>query len=231
MARAEAARSASDQLLELVGRLERQEGFAEVVAALKAGHAGTLDGVWGSSCALSAAALVRHAPASLVVVSPRVAHADDLLEDLALFTRLTPEKLPAWESLPSERVIHDEVFGDRVRVLKLLGGPQPPKLLIASVQSLVEPVPDPQTLRGKTHSLRVGDQVEIGRLSKWLAENGFHNTSAVELPGEFAPRGGLVDIFAPDWYDPVRVEFFGDQIESIRRFQVSTHPSLAPLEP
>ncbi|MFH1924600.1 MAG: CarD family transcriptional regulator, partial [Planctomycetota bacterium] len=230
MARAEAATSASDRLLELVGRLEQHDGFPQVVAALKAGHAGTLDGVWGSSCALSAAALVRHAPASLVVVCPRVALADDFLEDLALFTTLAPEKFPAWESLPSEHLIHDEVFGDRVRVLKLLEGPQPPKLLVTSVESLLEPVPERETLRGQTRSLRVGDEVEIDRLSKWLVENGFHGTSAVELPGEFAPRGGLVDIFAPDWYDPVRVEFFGDQIESIRRFEVSSQRSLVGLD-
>ena len=52
------------------------------------------------------------------------------------------------------------------------------------------------------------------------SEQGFHNTTAVELPGEFSPRGGILDIFAPDWYDPVRIEFFGDEIESIRRFEV-----------
>jgi len=216
--------------MELVGRLEKHDGFDEVVAGLKAGQAATLDGVWGSSCALVAAALARHAPSSLVVVCPHIAQSDDFVEDLALFTSLTPEKFPAWESLPSERVIHDEVFGDRVRLLKLLEGPQPPTLLIASVQSLVEPVPDPETLRRHTRSLRVGDQVETGELAKWLLVNGFHNTSAVELPGEFAPRGGLLDIFAPDWYDPVRVEFFGDQVESIRRFEVSSQRSLTRLD-
>jgi len=229
MARVEAARSASDRLLELVGRLEQHDGFAEILASLKAGHAGTLDGVWGSSCALSAAALAQHVPGSLVAVSARIAESDDLVDDLALFTRITPERFPAWESLPSERVIHDEVFGDRVRLLKLLAGPQPPKLVVASVQSLLEPVPDRESLRRHTRSLRVGDQVEIGELSKWLVENGFHNTSAVELPGEFAPRGGIIDIFAPDWYDPVRLELFGDSIESIRRFEVSSQRSLAQL--
>ena len=230
MARVEAATSASDRLLELVRRLEHHDGFAELVAALKAGHAGTLDGVWGSSRAVCAAALARHAPASLVVVCPQIAQSDDLVDDLALFTRLTPEKFPAWESLPSERVIHDEVFGDRVRVLKLLEGPDRPKLLVTSVQALLEPVPDRQTLRQQTRWLRVGEAVEIDELSKWLVERGFHNTSAVELAGEFAPRGGIVDIFAPDWYDPVRVEFFGDQIESIRRFEISSQRSLSQLE-
>ncbi len=54
--------------------------------------------------------------------------------------------------------------------------------------------------------------------------------SAVELPGEFSLRGGILDIFAPDWYEPVRVEFFGDEVESIRRFEVASQRSLASLD-
>jgi transcription-repair coupling factor (superfamily II helicase) len=78
--------------------------------------------------------------------------------------------------------------------------------------------------------LKVGDSVDVPKLLAWLVEHGFHSTTAVELPGEFSARGGLLDLFAPDWYDPVRVEFFGDQIESIRRFEVSSQRSLAALE-
>ena len=85
MADAVAAITASDRLLELAGRLERQEGFAEVVASLKAGHAATFDGVWGSSCALAAAALAAHAPGPLVVVCPRADDVDALVDDLGLF--------------------------------------------------------------------------------------------------------------------------------------------------
>jgi len=230
MASAETAITASDRLLELVGRLQRQEGFAEVIAGLKEGRMATLDGVWGSSCALVAAVLAMHAPGPLVVVCPLVDQADELLDDLSLFTRLTPERFPAWESLPDERVIHDEVFGDRVRLLKLLQGDDPPELVTTSIQSLLQPVPDRESLARQTRSLRSGQETSIGELAKWLVENGFHNTTAVELPGEFSVRGGIVDIFAPDWFDPVRVEFFGDEIESIRRFEISSQRSLATLD-
>ena len=67
--------AASDRLLELAERLERQEGFPEVVESLRAGHAATLDGVWGSSCALVTAALAAHASATLLVVCPEVRQA------------------------------------------------------------------------------------------------------------------------------------------------------------
>jgi len=230
MAHAETATDASDRLLELVGRLERHDGFAEVIAGLKAGQAGTLEGVWGSSCALVAAALAGHAGGPVVVVCPHIDEVDDLVDDLGLFTRLTPERFPAWETLPSERVIHDEIFGDRVRLLKRLQCPDPPKLVVSSIQGLLEPVPERAAMGRQTRSLRLGDEVEVEGLSKWLVENGFHHTTAVELPGEFSPRGGIVDIFAPDWNYPVRVEFFGDQVESIRRFEVSNQRSLAKLD-
>ncbi len=216
--------------MELVGRLKRQEGFAEVAASLLAGHAATLDGVWGSACALAASALVREAPSSLVVVSAHVDDVDDLADDLALFTRVAPERFPAWERLPNEQAIADEIFGDRVRLLKQFQSGRAPKLVLCSIQSLLQPVPDRDALNRQTRCLSLGRQSRIEDMARWLAENGFHNTPAVELPGEFSIRGGILDIFAPDWFDPVRIEFFGDEIESMRRFEVSSQRSLERLD-
>ena len=229
---AHVAEVAPDSLrpFDLVDRLERQEGFSEIVAELRAGHAATLDGVWGSSCALAAATLAGHASGPLVVVLPHQDNIDETVDDLALFTPLTPERFPAWEALLDERVVHDEVFGDRVRVMKLLAGQDPPKLVVTSIQSLMQPVPDRKSLAAQTRTLAVGEDLAVDAFARWLVECGFHNTTAVELPGEFAIRGGLVDVFAPDWFDPVRVELFGDRIESIRRFEVTTQRSLATLE-
>lgn len=230
MAQAATVASASDRLLELAERLEEHEGFSEVVAALKAGHAATLDGVWGSSCALVAAALARHASEPLVVVCPHADDIDDFVDDLRLFSRLSPVAFPPAESLSGERLLRDEAFGERMRLLKLVQGPDPPKLVIASIQSLIQPVPERSSLNQQTRSLRVGDALDMQSLVRWLVENEFHGSPAVELPGEFSTRGGLLDIFAPDWNAPVRLEFFGDQIESIRRFEISTQRSLAKLD-
>lgn len=230
MSHVETARIASDHLLELAGCLERHEGFSAVIASLKGGHAATLDGVWGSSCALAAAALAEHSPATLVLVCPRADQVDDLIDDLGLFSRLPPDRFPAWESLPNDRLVHDEVAGDRTRVLKLLERADAPRVLVTSIQGLIQPVPDRECLARRTRLFRTGDEVNVGELGKWLVENGFHNTSAVELPGEMSLRGGILDIFASDWFDPVRIELFGDQIESMRRFEVSSQRSLARLD-
>ena len=227
---AETVSSAPDRLRALVGRLERQEGFSEVVASLQAGHAATLDGVWGSACALALAALVEHAPAPLVAVCPHVDGVDDFIEDLRLFSSRAAERFPAWESLPDDRVLHDEVAGDRTRLLKLLESRDPPKIVVAGIQALLQPVPERESLAQQTRTLRVGEALDVRELVRWLTANGFHNTSAVELPGEISVRGGIVDVFASDWYNPVRIELFGDEIESIRRFEIASQRSLARFD-
>ena len=230
MAQAEEITSASGRLMELVGCLRRHRGFDEVLAHLRTGGTVTLDGVWGSSRALAAATLAEDAPGSLVVVAAHTDDVDDLAEDLGLFARVTPEKFPALESLPGDQVIADGVFGNRVRLVKRLFSGEPPEIVVTSIQALLQPVPDPDTLARQTRTLAVAQQTPIEELSQWLVENGFHNTSAVELPGEFSIRGGLMDIFAHDWFDPVRIEFFGDSVESIRRFEVASQRSLTRLD-
>jgi transcription-repair coupling factor (superfamily II helicase) len=232
---ATATTPAADRLRDLAAHLEQQSGFSDVVASLLDGHGGTLGGVWGSSRALVAAALARPCPGPLVVVTPHPAEIDALARDLALFSDLPAAQFPAWESEPGERVVYDEIYGDRLRVLKRLAGDPSdrgygPKLIVTSIQSLLQPVPGRDALAAATRELRVGGQVDEQELTRWLVGHGAHATSAVELPGEFSMRGGILDIFGPDAADPIRVELFGNEIESIRRFDVATQRSLAALE-
>jgi transcription-repair coupling factor (superfamily II helicase) len=232
---------ASDPLSQLAGCLEAADGFAEVVSSLQAGHGATLDGVWGSSCALVAATLVKQSPGPLVVICAHPGDIDEFVDDLVLFSAVKPARFSAPESLPSETTVRDEVLGDRLRLLKKLlaaktaaaptsaknGGEDAfPRLIVTSIQSLLPPLPTQEFLTQQTRTLRTGDVVDIDQLVKWLVEQGFESTGAVELPGEFSLRGGILDIFAADWFDPVRIEFFGDQIESLRRFEAASQRSL-----
>jgi len=234
---------ASARLRELPRCLHDDEDFAEVVASLKAKRAATLDGAWGSACALAAAALAQRLVGPLVVVCPHVDEVDDLADDLLLFTGGKPEIFPAWETLPDETSLQDAISGERTRVLKLIramvtrasgDGSSVPEsscpVIVTSIQAILQPVPEPDDLLRHARTLRVGECVEPRELSQWLAENGFHATTAVELPGEMALRGGILDIYAADWRDPVRIEFFGDSIESLRRFEIASQRSLEQLD-
>ena len=239
--------SVTERLKDLPRHLETQDDFADVLAALAEGNSATCDGVWGSSCALLAASLAHHAAGPLVVVLPHPQVIDDLLSDVSLFSDRHVLRFPAWESDPGEHLIDDDLYADRLRVLKLLhdarqNSPDLPlesqlaesrrwaPIIVTSIQSLLQPSPEPAAVQQNTKRIHVGDNHDIDNLMKWLVSNRFHSTTAVELPGEFSSRGGILDIFAPDWDQPVRVEFFGDEIESLRRFDIASQRSLERLQ-
>ncbi|MCH8840177.1 MAG: transcription-repair coupling factor [Planctomycetes bacterium] len=218
--------AAADELRDLAVQLEQHRGFAEVLASMTAGHGGTLGGVWGSSCALAAAALQRACGATLVVVLPHARDIDDFCEDLSLFSEAATRQLPAWESDAGERVLHDEIFGERLRLLKSLNSGQAPAVVVTAIQSLLQPVPSRDDLQAATRTVAVGDALDVDQFTRSLAEQGCHSTTAIELPGEFSLRGGILDVFPPDALNPVRIELFGDEVESIRSFDVATQRSI-----
>jgi transcription-repair coupling factor (superfamily II helicase) len=92
--------------------------------------------------------------------------------------------------------------------------------------AVVQPVPPRDDLATSGRRLKVGDALDPDEFGRWLVENGYKRVEAVEFPGEFGRRGGICDLFPPDAADPVRLEFFGDEIESIRAFSAQTQRSL-----
>ncbi|TWT78461.1 Transcription-repair-coupling factor [Posidoniimonas polymericola] len=236
------AADALTELRRLAAKVCARDDFSRVVESLEAGRSGTLGGVWGSARALVAAAVASRCPGPLFVVAPHQADVDRLLTDLALFTDLTAAAFPAWQRDQKERVLHDEVYGQRLRVLKSLartlgpGGVEPhaadgpPRVIVTSIHGLMQPTPAPEAIAGATRRVEVGDDSGEEELVDWLTSRGCHRTSAVELPGEFAVRGGIIDVFPPDEPQPVRIEYFGDEIESIRRFDVANQRSAGAVD-
>jgi hypothetical protein len=307
--------AAAERLRQLPSLLSRIKGCGEAIGALAKGQPASFDGVWGSACALVAASLGQQATGPLVLVCPTARQADDLAADLELFTGVEPAVYPAWESEADERLVHDETFGERLRVLKglLTAGrgqiPLPPgegaerseagegrqaaasrlsaggsglsrfikarsasqtgdtvpsteysvqsaseessteprletgtkdrgaerafpaaPILVTSIQALLQPAPAVAAIAAGTRVIRRGERIDVEGFLKWLVERGFHHTTAVELPGEFSHRGGIIDIFAPDWRRPVRIELFDDEIESLRSFEVATQRSAETLD-
>jgi transcription-repair coupling factor (superfamily II helicase) len=216
-------------LQDLTHILQSAEGFHPVVAALKNGHGASVDGAWGSSASLMTAALGLHAPQTLLVVIAHPRDVDGWVEDLASFAGLRPVVFPAWNNLPSDATVVDEVAGQRLRILKQLEAATPPRLVVTTIQALLQPVPDRAQLAQRRRTLRVGETVSPEELATWLVEHGFRRTEAVELPGEFSRRGGILDLFSPDTEAPFRLEFFGDEIESIRQFAPHTQRSLGAV--
>jgi transcription-repair coupling factor (superfamily II helicase) len=98
-------------------------------------------------------------------------------------------------------------------------------IIVTTLPSIQQHVPAPSTLSEDRRVIEVGSTVELAALRSWLLQAGYHATSSVQLPGEFAVRGGILDIYPPDEAKPVRVEFFDDEVESLRDFDVASQRS------
>lgn len=229
---------AAEKLATLPERFAKLPGFGEVVAAMSRQQTATIDGVWGSSCALLAAALASADRSPLIVVLPTQREADDLSIDLALFRKLPILPLPSFESAIVDELARDDAFGPRLRTLKELHvaatspatTATPQQLVVTCVQALLQPMPERDLLAKSSKRLKKGDSLEIDALLRWLVEHGYESTTSVQLPGEFCHRGGIIDLFAHDWQRPARLELFDDEIESIRQFDVATQRSLGTLD-
>jgi transcription-repair coupling factor (superfamily II helicase) len=203
--------------------------FEPIVGALRAGRSATIDGAWGSSAALAAAALGLQAPQTVLIA---IAHPRDLdawAEDISSFAGIRPAIFTGWDHWPPENPLIDEVAAQRLRLLKQLGDREPPRFVLATFQALMQPVPERERLTEQRRSLKAGETVEPDALARWLVDHGYRRTEVVELPGEFARRGGIMDVHSPDAEAPYRLEFFGDEIESIRPFDPQTQRSRAPV--
>ncbi|WP_231742533.1 transcription-repair coupling factor [Polystyrenella longa] len=209
------------ELSQLVPLIQDTPNFTDVVAALHQGNSGAIDGAWGSSSALSAAALSKECQGTLLVVLPRLNEVDDFALDLAGFVNATPFIFPAWESSPAEHDVTDSIFGGRLRLLRQLED-QSPSLVVTSLTALIQPVPSRETRQAGTCTLSVGDDLDLDPFLNWLVEQGFLRVAAITAPGEFSLHGGILDIYPADTVEPLRVELFGDEIESIRAFDPET---------
>jgi transcription-repair coupling factor (superfamily II helicase) len=215
-----------ENLKDLTRAVQKAEGFHPLVAALKNGHGATVDGAWGSSGSLATAALGLHAPRTLLVVVAHPRDADGWVEDIASFAGVRPLVFPAWDNLPTEATVVDEIATQRLRALKQLEAGNPPRYVVTTIQALIQPVPDRARLLAGRRLLKSGSRTEMDELSNWLLDHGYQRSEAVELPGEFSRRGGILDVFPPDAEAPYRLEFFGDEVESIRQFSPLTQRSL-----
>ena len=159
----------------------------------------------------------------VVVVTYSQYEADRLCEHLSCFLRGVPVGLfPAYDILPHHELLRSaDVASARLSVIKdVIAGAHWP--VVIPVKALSRRILEREVLAGATFKVRVGDTVELERMSRQLAMLGYRRSDVVENKGEFCVRGGIVDLFPIADMDPVRIEFFGDEIDSVRRFNPNT---------
>ncbi len=205
----------------------------------RAGASGVLDlsapaGTWPVVAATIAARRAGGAGRTVLAVTATTREAEDLAEALRCF--LPADEVvdfPSWETLPHERLSpRSDTVGRRLAVLRRLAHPDasdatvgPVSVVVASVRAMLQPLVkglgDLEPVR-----LAVGEDAELDDVARRLAAAAYARTDLVERRGEFAVRGGILDVFPPTEQHPLRVEFWGDTVEEIRYFAVADQRSL-----
>ncbi len=177
--------------------------------------------------AVTLAGLATLSDRSMLAVVPSERHAAELAEDLALFWP-DVHHLPAWETLPFEHVSPNaSTMALRSEARAALTDNGPGTVVVASVRSAVQRLsPSPPA------PLAVEEGADVGydRLLDGLVDRGYRRVDRVEQRGEFAVRGGIVDVYGASADDPVRIELWGDAVDSIRTFSAASQRSLDPSE-
>jgi len=139
---------------------------------------------------------------------------------------------PAWDCLPYDRVSpHTDVISERIATLSRLHHPfARPCIILTTVNAIVQKTLPPEILQQASLNVGLGDELSVEKLRGFLAVNGYVSTGTVREAGEFAVRGGIVDLFPSGYETPIRLDFLGDEIESIRRFDPITQTTTDKLE-
>jgi transcription-repair coupling factor (superfamily II helicase) len=161
------------------------------------------------------------------------ARAATLIETLSFFAPdIALLRLPAWDCLPYDRVSpKPEISAERMACLAKLvarsDGEQKPTIVIATVNAALQRLPMQALVREAHFSAHVGNVINLDELTSFLDKNGYARASTVMEAGDYAVRGGIVDIFPPGEPEPLRLDFFGDALDSIRTFDPDTQRSIA----
>jgi transcription-repair coupling factor (superfamily II helicase) len=142
-------------------------------------------------------------------------------------------EFPAWDCLPYDRVSpHAAVVAQRMMTLARLArvkGREHPAVLLTTVNAVLQRVPPRDLIAKQSLSAAPGNILPMADITAWLDLNGFNRAATVREAGDYAVRGGIIDLFAPGMDAPVRLDFFGDTLESIRSFDPESQRTYADL--
>ncbi|HEY7359122.1 MAG TPA: transcription-repair coupling factor, partial [Ktedonobacterales bacterium] len=223
----------------LLPLMQARPEFRRLIEQIEHGEAPPeLHGVSESGKPYLLAALHTALSRPVLVVVQDEPRARDVAEMLRVLTG-RPEQIllfPDRDALPYERMMENaETMQLRMGALARLAHgkgkqAQDAPIILASARALTQPVIPPDELRGMLLEIVPGEEMDLELLLEQCYHLGYESVAEVEEPGQMTHRGGIVDLFPPTLVRPVRIEFFGDEIESIRTFDPETQRSLNPIE-
>ncbi|MEW5962014.1 MAG: transcription-repair coupling factor [Pseudomonadota bacterium] len=158
---------------------------------------------------------------------------EDLTQQLAFFAPdVKVIAFPAWDCVPYDRVgpSADIVAGRIAALARLVAATRKaPTVLLTTVNSVLQRVPPRSFVKRSLKQIAAGQRLDMKRLVERLAVSGYQRTGTVMEPGEYALRGGILDLYPPARSQPVRLDFFGDTLESIKAFDPETQRTSKPV--
>ncbi|MDP8217885.1 MAG: transcription-repair coupling factor [Candidatus Theseobacter exili] len=192
-----------------------------------------ISGLWDSSKAAFLSLFFQKIKSSLLVITQGSREFDDLSEDLRFFNGSDVLTFPSWETLPQEKVPpHIDIVGERFSTLsKLCLKPKNSRyIVLTTVEALMHKILSLKSFQKNLMPIAVQAELSRDTIIKTLVDWGYQRVPSTEGKGEFSVRGFLLDIFLPNCDQPIRIEFFSDQVESIRWFDPATQRSSGSVE-
>src|ERR1700674_3185835 len=223
---------------ELFADVEKLPAFARVASHLKEGTERIcVSGLTPTAKALLLALFQRAASRPLLLLVNDNRAAEDLIPVLQAFCTLTNAcdpgsvvSLPARDVLPFQTLSpHPELQEERATALwKIVTGAA--SIVVARVAATTIRLRSAEYYAGLARSVRRGESFDVDNLLAHLNTVGYIAADVVEMPGEYALRGGILDVYSPEAERPVRIEFFGDEVDSIRKFDPASQRSSSPVD-
>jgi transcription-repair coupling factor (superfamily II helicase) len=180
------------------------------------------EGAWGSTGHLLAGAIAVKSKRPVLLVVAHLDDADEAVDDLELFDDLKVASFPALEVMPGESNVSLELLADRLALMAQLFRGEQPDVIVAPIQALMQAVPKGDALNAMAFEVRKGQTLDQAKLVEWLTDAGYRRGDAVEEIGDFAVRGGIVDVVPPGNLPPIRIDFFGDEVDAINEINLDT---------
>ncbi|MBN3137767.1 transcription-repair coupling factor [Pectobacterium punjabense] len=192
----------------------------------KAGEQRLLGELTGAACAVECAEIVERHTGLVVLIAPDMQNALRLRDEIQQFTDQHVTTLPDWETLPYDSFSpHQEIISTRLSTLYQLPN-MTRGVLILPVNTLMQRVCPHSFLHGHALVLKKGQRLSRDKLRSQLEQAGYRSVDQVMEHGEYATRGALLDLFPMGSEEPYRIDFFDDEIDSLRLFDVDTQRTL-----
>ncbi len=217
-------------IVDLLTPIIADRAFKAFAKGLDSGHRTIATGSVGASISLIALALSRQIERPVVIVCAHLDEAEDIHAEIDAVEAGRSLVFPALELSPGESSVSAELFAQRASMIAGFRGGVVPDVLIAPMAALMQPVPSEARIGALVREVQDSAQIAPGDLIEWMSDAGYERVETIEYPGQFASRGGILDIFPPTGSGsgldgnpiPVRIDFFGDEIDSICEIDLDT---------